>query len=73
MKRIALLTILANPFGYTLPDIQILDSHSMVYINSEHRTKYANVLPFYKKWIGKHRDWNQIHSQLKIFFADRLP
>ena len=26
-----------------------------------------------KKWTGKHRGWGQIHSQLEIFFADRLP
>ena len=26
-----------------------------------------------KKWTGKRKDWGQIHSQLEIFFADRLP
>jgi len=26
-----------------------------------------------KKWTGKRRERRQIHSQLEIFFADRLP
>ena len=25
-----------------------------------------------KKWIGRRKDWGQVHSQLAIFFADRL-
>ena len=25
------------------------------------------------KWTGRRRDWGEIHSQLEIFFADRLP
>jgi transposase-like protein len=25
-----------------------------------------------KKWTGRRKDWGQIHSQLEIFFADRL-
>lgn len=26
-----------------------------------------------KKWTGRRRDWGEIHSQLEVFFADRLP
>ena len=26
-----------------------------------------------RKWTGRRRDWGEIHSQLEIFFADRLP
>ena len=25
-----------------------------------------------RKWTGKRRDWGEIHSQLEIFFAERL-
>ena len=25
-----------------------------------------------KWWTGRRRDWGEIHSQLEIFFADRL-
>ena len=25
-----------------------------------------------RKWTGRRRDWGEIHSQLEIFFADRL-
>ena len=26
-----------------------------------------------KKWTGRRQDWGLIHSQLEIFFAERLP
>ena len=25
-----------------------------------------------RKWTGRRRDWGEIHSQLEIFFAERL-
>jgi transposase-like protein len=34
---------------------------------------YLAMVDITKKWTGKRRDWGQIHSQLEIFFADRLP
>ena len=34
---------------------------------------YLAMLDITKKWTGKRKDWGQIHSQLEIFFADRLP
>ena len=34
---------------------------------------YLAMIDITKKWTGKRREWGQIHSQLEIFFADRLP
>ena len=34
---------------------------------------YLAIIDITKKWTGKRKDWGQIHSQLEIFFADRLP
>lgn len=34
---------------------------------------YLAMMDITKKWTGKRREWEQIHSQLEIFFADRLP
>jgi len=25
-----------------------------------------------KKWTGRRPDWGEIHSQLEVFFADRI-
>jgi transposase-like protein len=33
---------------------------------------YLAMVDITKKWTGRRRDWGQIHSQLEIFFADRL-
>lgn len=33
---------------------------------------YLAMVDIIKKWTGKRREWGQIHSQLEIFFADRL-
>ena len=33
---------------------------------------YLATMDITKKWTGKRREWGQIHSQLEIFFADRL-
>ena len=33
---------------------------------------YLAMIDISKKWIGKRRDWGIIHSQLEIFFEDRL-
>ncbi len=33
---------------------------------------YLAMMDITKKWTGRRRDWGQIHSQLEIFFADRL-
>ena len=33
---------------------------------------YLAMIDITKKWTGKRREWGQIHSQLEIFFADRL-
>ena len=34
---------------------------------------YLAMMDIAKKWTGRRRDWGQIHSQLEIFFEDRLP
>ena len=34
---------------------------------------YLAMIDITKKWTGKRKDWGQIHSQLEIFFADKLP
>ena len=33
---------------------------------------YLAMIDITKKWTGRRKDWEQIHSQLEIFFADRL-
>ncbi len=34
---------------------------------------YLATIDITKKWTGRRQDWGPIHSQLEIFFADRLP
>lgn len=34
---------------------------------------YLAMMDITKKWTGRRKDWGQIHSQLEIFFSDRLP
>lgn len=34
---------------------------------------YLAMVDITKKWTGRRQDWGIIHSQLEIFFADRLP
>ncbi len=34
---------------------------------------YLAMMVITKKLTGKRKDWGQIHSQLEIFFDDRLP
>lgn len=34
---------------------------------------YLAMMDITKKWTGRRKDWGAIHSQLEIFFADRLP
>ena len=33
---------------------------------------YLAMIDITKKWTGKRKDWGQIHSQLEIFFADKI-
>ena len=40
--------------------------------NSLLKMLYLAMMDITKKWTGKRREWGQIHSQLEIFFADRL-
>ena len=34
---------------------------------------YLAMMDITKKWTGRRQDWSTIHSQLAIFFPDRLP
>jgi putative transposase len=34
---------------------------------------YLAMMDITKKWAGRRKDWGLIHSQLEVFFADRLP
>ena len=34
---------------------------------------YLAQVDITRKWTGRRRDWGETHSQLEIFFADRLP
>ena len=34
---------------------------------------YLAMMDITKKWTGRRQDWGVIHSQLEVFFADRLP
>ena len=48
MKAIAIFTVIAGLFGCRSPGEKpfILDGPGMVYVDGEHRTEYANTLPF---------------------------
>ena len=48
MKAIAIFAVIAGLFGCRAPGEKpfILDGPGMVYVDSEHRTEYANTLPF---------------------------
>ncbi len=34
---------------------------------------YLAMVDITKKWTGRRREWSQIHAQLAIFFAERMP
>lgn len=34
---------------------------------------YLATMDITRKWTGKRKDWGEIHNQLSVFFADRLP
>lgn len=34
---------------------------------------YLAMIDITKKWTGRRQDWGLIHSQIEIFFADRIP
>ena len=34
---------------------------------------YLAMMDITKKWTGRRQDWGAIHSQLSIYFADRMP
>jgi len=40
--------------------------------NSLLKMLYLAMIDITKKWTGNRQDWGQIHSQLEIFFEERL-
>ena len=34
---------------------------------------YLAMMDITKKWTGRRQDWSEIHAQLAVFFADRMP
>lgn len=40
--------------------------------NSLIKMLYLAMMDITKKWTGHRQDWGQIHSQLEIFFEERL-
>ena len=34
---------------------------------------YLAMMDITKKWMGRRQDWSQIHAQLSVFYADRMP
>ena len=34
---------------------------------------YLATMDITRKWTGKRKDWGEIHNQLSVFFAERLP
>ena len=34
---------------------------------------YLAMIDITKKWTGRRQDWSQIHAQLSVFYADRMP
>ncbi len=34
---------------------------------------YLAMVGITRKWTGRRREWGQIHAQLAIFFAERMP
>ena len=34
---------------------------------------YSAMTDITKKWTGRRQDWSQIHAQLSVFYADRMP
>ena len=34
---------------------------------------YLAMMDITKKWTGRRQDWNRIHAQLSIYFAERMP
>ena len=34
---------------------------------------YLAMVDITKKWTGRRQDWSQIHAQMAVYFADRMP
>ena len=73
---------LDDKLGYTTNSIENFNrqlrkvsKNRSVFPNDDSLLKmlYLAQVDITRKWTGRRRDWGEIHSQLEIFFADRLP
>lgn len=77
MKLIAIFTVLANLFGCKMPELHMVDGPGMVYVDSEHRTEYANTLPFdeiegYPYWAVVFLGTGTEGEANKAYYTDKL-
>ena len=42
-------------------------------VNLDGRKDVLGMMDITKKWIGRCQDWRQIHTQLAIYFSERMP
>ena len=42
-------------------------------VNLDSRKDVLGMMDITKKWIGRRQDWSQIHTQLAIYFSERMP
>ncbi len=63
-----------NPIESLHRQIKIVAKNKSSFPNEQALTKlvYLAVEEAARKWTMRHRDWAMIHSQLMIFFEDRL-
>lgn len=79
MKFITLFTFISNLFGcFRIPlKPEILDGPGMVYIDSEHRTEYANTLPFddiegYPYWAVAFLGRGTVGEANRTYYIEKL-
>jgi transposase-like protein len=63
-----------STFMITLQQLRKVTKSKSVFPTDDSLLKmlYLAMIDITKKWTGKRRDWGIIHSQLEVFFADRL-
>lgn len=44
----------------------------VIIIEDQYLQTFLHTLDITKKWTGHRQDWGQIHSQLDIYFEERL-
>ena len=63
--------LVQSAVSYTHLDVY---KRQTVFLSDESLLKmlYLAMVDITKKWTGHRQDWGQIHSQLEIFFEERL-